>query len=116
MASALPQRVRHQIIEQKSKGASFVDIAQSQQLSYSSVRNIWKRFKAEGIQGLEPHYNKCGSSGTKQHSLMYRAAVWLKRHHQSWGAALICILLKERYKDASVPGERTLQRWFKAQR
>src|SRR5439155_5480636 len=60
-------------------------------------------------------YNKCGSSGTKQHSLMYRAAVWLKRHHQSWGAALICILLKERYKDASVPGERTLQRWFKAQ-
>jgi hypothetical protein len=43
---------------------------------------------------------------------MQRAALWLKRLHPGWGAALIRLVLKERYRRACLPGERTLQRWF----
>lgn len=114
MPSALSCCMRQHIIEQKSKGMSLVDIAEQNHLSYSTVRNIYKRFKTDGLQALAPHYNNCGSSSPKYDVAIYRAAVWLKRHHQDWGAALIRIVLQERYADAVLPGERTFQRWFKA--
>jgi transposase len=114
MGCALPESVRRQIIEEQSKGMTLVDIAVQNQLSYSTVRNVYQRFKAGGLQGLAPHYERCGSTGPKSEPFIYRAAVWLKRHHQDWGAALIRIVLQERYADAVLPGERTFQRWFKA--
>jgi transposase len=115
MPSALLPCIRQQIVEQKSRGLSLLDIAEQNHLSYSTVRNIYKRYKTQGIQGLKPLYNHCHRPGPKPDALHYRAAVWLKRRHSDWGAAFIIVKLQQRYTDMALPTERTLQRWFKAQ-
>jgi hypothetical protein len=107
--------VRQQIIELKTKGSSLQSIAKEQQLGYATLLRLWKRYKAAGTSGLTPHYNVCGpAAGPRCAPLIYRAATWLKRCHLDWGAALIQVILKDRYKDMIVPAERTLQQWFRA--
>src|SRR4051794_24157204 len=111
MGSALPMHIRFMIIEQYSQGnTTLLDIAKQQALSYSTVRNIWKRYKAAGSGGLIPHYNQGGPSKPKSEALIYRSALWLKRHHPLWGAALIRTLMQQRYIHLTIPSERTLQR------
>lgn len=117
MPCALPLVVRQQIIELKIKGSSLQSIAKEQQLGYATLLRLWKRYKAEGISGLTPHYNNCGpAAGPRCVPLIYRAAVWLKRCHPDWGAALIGVILKDRYKDMTVPAARTLQHWFRTRK
>ena len=117
MPTALPVAVRQQIIELKSKGCTLQSIAQQQHLSYATLCHVWQRYKTTGSSGLAPHYDKCGPApGPKCAALIYRAALWLKRGHQDWGAALIQLTLQDRYKNMAVPSERCLQRWFKAQK
>jgi len=115
MPCALPMTVRQQVIELRTKGSSLQSIAIEQQLSYSTLLRLWKRYKAEGTVGLTTHYNNCGPvAGPRCSPVIYRAAVWLKRCHPDWGAALIRVILKDRYKDLAIPSERTLQQWFRA--
>lgn len=117
MPSALSLAVRQQVIELKAKGSSLQSIAKEQQLSYATLLRLWKRYKAEGTSGLTPHYNRCGpAAGSRCAPLIYRAALWLKRCHPNWGAALIGVILKDRYQDMAVPAERTLQHWFRAKK
>ena len=117
MPDALPIAIRQQIIELKCKGCTLQSIAQEWHLSYSTVCQVWQRYKAAGSSGLAPHYDKCGPArGPKCAVLIYRAALWLKRGHPDWGAALIRLTLQDRYKNMAVPSERCLQRWFKAQK
>lgn len=116
MPNALPIDVRQQIIEQFSKGFSLLAIAQSLNLSYTTVRRVYKRYNTLGVKGLKPHYEHCGRPAAYLGTLLERAALYLKRHHPSWGAALIGLILQQRYSPLVPPGERTLQRWFKAHR
>jgi hypothetical protein len=118
MPCALPIAVRQQIIELKTKGSSLQSIAKEQHLSCSTLYRLWQRYKAEGTSGLIPHYNNCGpATGVPRcTALIYRAAVWLKRCHPNWGAALIRVRLQERYKDTDVPAERTMQQWFRTKK
>lgn len=115
MPVALTDAIRRHIAEQITKGCSLVEIAVNNNLSYCTVRKISKRFKQEGIQGLTPRYNHCGRTASKGDRFFYRATGWLKRLHPDWGAALIRLIMQERYTDVVLPAERTLQRWFKAQ-
>jgi helix-turn-helix protein len=118
MPCALPLAVRQQIIELKSKGSSLQSIANEQHLSYATLSRLWKRYKAEGTNGLTPHYNACGPAAgiSRCAPVIYRAVVWLKRCHPDWGAALIRLCVQDRYKDMVVPAERTLQQWFRAKK
>jgi helix-turn-helix protein len=119
MLGALPMDVRQHIIELKNKGNSLQSIVNELHLCYATVQRLWKRYKAEGVSGLSPHYNQCGpaAAGIPRYApLVYRAALWLKRCPPDWGAALIQLSIKDRYSDVAVPSERTLQRWFKAKR
>jgi hypothetical protein len=114
MPCALPMMVRQQVIELRTKGSSLQSIAIEQQLSYSTLQRLWKRYKAAGTGGLAPDYNNCGpAAGPRCAPTVYRAAVWLKRCHLDWGAALIRVVLQDRYQDMKVPSERTLQQWFR---
>jgi transposase len=118
MGGALPIHIRSLIIEALNKGDStLIAVARQQGLSYSTVRKLWKRYKAEGSSGLKPHNERCGPRQPKKEALFYRCALWLKRHHPGWGAALIRVILQDRYGStvASLPCVRTLQGWFKAQ-
>ena len=114
MGSALTMSMRQLVIEEKTKGKSLLVISEQYHLSYSTLRNLWKRYQVEGAQGLVPHYKSCGPSKPKSNALIYRAALWLKRQHEQWGAPLIRLILQERYPHILVPSARTLQRWFKA--
>jgi transposase len=113
MPIPLPMHVRHQIVEEFCKGKKLIDIAQRYHLCYSTVRGLCKRYKQQGVKGLQPHYDNCGRPKSTT-ALIHRAALWLKRLHPGWGAALIRIILKNRYRRAPLPGERALQRWFHA--
>jgi transposase len=116
MGGALPMHLRSLIVEQYSQGnTTLLAISQQHGLSYATVRTIWKRYKAQGSVGLIPHYNHCGPSKPKSEEVIYRCALWLKRHHPLWGAALIRTILRQRYVHLTLPSERTLQRWFKAE-
>ena len=116
MGGALPMHIRTLISAQYSEGnTTLLAIAAQQGLSYSTVRNIWKRYKTGGPEGLMPRYNHCGPRQPKTDALIYRSALWLKRHHPDWGAALICTLMQQHYQQRTTPSERTLQRWFKSQ-
>ena len=62
MGGALEMHIRSLIIEQLTKeGCSMIAVSKEHGLSYSTVRRLWKRYKAEGISGLKPHYDQCGS-------------------------------------------------------
>ena len=116
MGGALPMHIRSLIIEQLTKADnSMIAVCTEHGLSYSTIRRLWKRYKAEGISGLKPHYDQCGSHQPKGEALIYRCALWLKRHHPNWGAPVIGVVLHDRYPQKSLPSERTMQRWFKAQ-
>src|SRR3954468_1574253 len=115
MGGALPMHIRSLIIEQLTKeGSSMIAVSKEHGLSYSTIRKLWKRYKQEGTHGLKPHYERCGPQQPKSEGLIYRCALWLKRHHPNWGAGMILVLLHNRYPQKSLPAERSLQYWFKA--
>lgn len=116
MGGPLPMHIRSLIIEQLTKAdSSMIAVCKEHRLSYSTIRRLWQRYKTEGISGLKPHYDQCGCRQPQGETLIYRCALWLKRHHPDWGAAAIGVVLHDHYPQKSLPSERTLQRWFKAQ-
>src|SRR4051794_33886990 len=115
MGGALPMHLRSLIIEQLTKaGCSMIAVSKEHGLSYSTVRKLRKRYQEEGINGLKPHYERCGPQQPKSEALIYRCALWLKRHHTNWGAGVILVLLHDHYPQIHLPTERSLQYWFKA--
>jgi hypothetical protein len=115
MRGPLPMHIRSLIIEQLTKAnSSMIAVCTEHGLSYSTIRRLWKRYKAEGISGLKPHYDQCGSHQPKCEALIYRCALWLKHLHPDWGAAVIQVVLHDHYPQKSLPSERSMQRWFKA--
>jgi Homeodomain-like domain len=112
MPVALSLTLRQLIVSEKKKGKTLVQISDHYHLSYTTVCRVYGRFKAQGKQGLLTCYGNCGArQPCWQQALMRRAAVWLKRLHPLWGAALIRVLLQQRYNQR-IASERTLQRWF----
>src|SRR3954469_11998320 len=89
MGGALPMHIRSLIIEQLTKeGSSMIAVSKEHGLSYSTIRKLWKGYKKEGTHGLKPHYERCGPQQPKSEGLIYRCALWLKRHHPNWGAGM----------------------------
>ena len=113
MPLALATAVRRRIVEAHLKGESLKAIAVRENLSYSSVRVYWRRYRQRGLEGLAPSYQQCGRKGPSNTDLIYRAARYLKFRHRQWGAALIHLKLEQRYPNCRLPSVRTLQRWFK---
>jgi transposase len=114
MPQPIPVATREMIVSCHEKGESLVAIANDLKMSYWTARHIWRRYRDDGPDGLKPGYDRCGPSGPLSDRLIYRAALWLRRRHRSWGAGLIRVLLTKRYGKDRVPTVRSLQRWFKA--
>lgn len=77
---------------------------------------MWGRYKQFGDDGLEANYKNCGPRTKRLAPLMFRATVWLKRLHPTWGAGRILVRLLDRYDPTDVPSERTMQNWFKQEK
>src|SRR5712691_7340837 len=112
MPCPVPVPVRRAIVQRHQEGASLRGIARELHLARDTVRRIWRRYRDQGPAGLAPRYAPCGRRGPRSSRLLFRATVWLRRRHPSWGAGLIRLLLQQRWPDRPVPHERTLQRWL----
>ena len=89
MGQALSLSVREQIVQLHESGKTLTSIASDLGLSYSGVRQIWKRYQVHGLGGLGDSYSNCGQSGPRFSPLIVRAACWLKRLNPDCGAPLI---------------------------
>lgn len=115
MASAIPVPIRREIVARHQQGETLHEIAEALGFSFWGVRKIWRAYRDHAAAGLTIGYPRSGRSGVRSERLVYRAAVWLKRHHPGWGAGLIRVMLQERYPNKRLPHKRTFERWFRAQ-
>lgn len=115
MASAIPIPIRREIVSRHQQGETLRSIAKELDYSYWGVRKIWRAYRDQGEPGLAISYAHSGRSGVRSERLIYRAAVWLKRHHPGWGAGVIRVMLQERYPLKQLPHQRTIERWLRAQ-
>ena len=113
MGKAISMHLRELIVKDRESGKSLMQISQEQNLSYSTVRNLWKRYQQVGIKGLAPNYSNCGPKQVKTAYPIYRRVMWLKRRHPKWGAPYIRTLLQQRYPTMVLPSARTMQLWFR---
>src|ERR1700741_3695593 len=102
--------IREMIVKKHKEGRSLREIAQQLSISQSPERQIWRRYRDRGEEGLKPDYQRGGRRGPRTEKLIYRAAIYLKKRHPKWGAKLIKVTLKKKWPTAQVPHERTLQR------
>jgi transposase len=118
MGKALSLMLREQICELRDKGICPKEISEQLSIPYNTVKTLCKRFKKEGMKGLQPNYSNCGRK-VLAHVIGFKATVLEKRHnHESWGAPRIHVELK-RSKDctenqASQVSIRTIQRWYRS--
>jgi transposase len=112
MPRAIPLPTRQDIVQRHQEGASLRRIAEELSLPFSTVRQIWRRFRDHGEAGLPANYAACRRPGPRSARRVHRAALWLRRRHPDWGGGLIRLLIAQRWPDEPVPHERTLQRWF----
>ena len=111
MPKPIAVMIRHQIIQRHEAGDSLTQIAHSLDMPYERVRNVWRLSRHEGR--IEPHYAACGRRGVQASQRVYRAALFLKRLHPTWGAGLIRQVMLDKWPQEELPHERTLQRWFR---
>lgn len=114
MPTAIAVPIRQQMIELRTQGKSYQQIAEQLSQSPHSVRGICRRWRKLGAAGLAPSYERCGHRQIHFARLMWRAAIYLKRRHPDWGGGFIRLQLQQRWSGQPIPCERTLQRWFRA--
>jgi hypothetical protein len=113
MPQAIPVPVRQTIVSHHEAGEPLSAIAARLHLSPWSVRQIWRRYRDGGAARLVPDYARCGPREPHTPRCLYRAALWLRRRHPTWGAVVIRLALQQHWPTAPLPHERTLQRWFR---
>ena len=111
MPKPIPVAIRRQIVERREGGERLKGIANDLMMPYESVRKVWGVYRREGR--IHANYQACGKREVKASQRVYRAAIWLKRQHPTWGAPLIRQVIREKWQAERVPHERTLQRWFR---
>jgi hypothetical protein len=114
MPRAVPLPLREQMVQFRNQGHSLVEIAHMLEMSYRTVREIWRRYRQQGEAGLQIHYEHCGPRGIQFPVALHEAALSLKREHPRWGGGLIRVELAPLFPDQPLPAVRTLQRWFRA--
>ena len=110
MPRAIAVAVRRQIVERHRGGERLSSIARDLSIPYESLRKVWRSYRHSGQ--LTPNYQACGRRGVRASRRVYRAAIWLKRLHPTWGAGLIRQVIQEQWANEKVPQARSLQRWF----
>ena len=111
MPAAKPLHIRQEIVDRREQGESFRSISDEMKLSYDSVRQIWQHWQTH--QQLEPNYDACSHPGIRKPQAVWERALALKQEHPRWGAVLIRLHLEDEFGADDLPGERTLQTWFR---
>ena len=113
MSHPTPVPVRQLIVQRAAQGQSAGLIARCLGLVPRTVRRLVQRLRRQGPKALA---TSCPSR-PYQHPPQFRAfveeALQLRREHPTWGAGLVCVMLRRDYPADPIPAERTLQRWFR---
>lgn len=112
MGQATSLAHRKAIVALREEGKTHSTISVELSLPLSTVKLIWLRYKRDGEKGLATNYHNSGVKTIRSDKVLYRATLWLRRLHPTWGAGRIRIGLLSRYDASIVPSERTMQRWF----
>lgn len=105
---------RQMLIQLKGEGKNLSEISELLNVPYSTLRNLWHRYRHLGVEKLAAEYANCGRLAPDRSNLVYRASLWLKYLHPQWGSPLIHYHLSQRYGLEAMVSIRTLQRWYKA--
>jgi transposase len=98
------------------KGSSLSEISHELSVSYGAVKKIWAIYQKEGVDGLRPHYDRCGVVVRSAESQgIYTEALRLRKCHETWGADRIRVEMLAQYGN-DAPSVRTLQRWYRERR
>jgi transposase len=86
-------------------------ISQELGVDYDTVL-IWvKRFSAEGEQGLQPRYDRCGRKSVVNDPVRARALA-LRDQHEEWGAEYIRLELSRQLPEKHLVQPNQIRRWL----
>jgi transposase len=112
MATPIPYSTRLKIVKLRQGGQSYAKIAKAVGYSADGVRKIWQRYEAKGYEGLKTSYENSGIRSP--YSEIKELVAQEKTGDQ--GAPYIRSLLLSLHPDKVIPHERTIQRWWEAER
>lgn len=110
MGQAKSLAIRHEVILLKKAGRTNVQIAESLQLGLGTVKNLYKRYLAEGESGLSSNYSRCGRRVDAKGEIAFRLVRLLKHLHPDWGVPLIVLKIGEKYPQIRLRSIRQYQR------
>jgi hypothetical protein len=112
MAAPVPLPLRRALWQRLQQGQSPAAIAQALQLAPRTVRHLLHRLRQHGADALAPSYHRSDHPHDPTTQTLYEQTLAWRRDHPNWGAGLLRVLLQRDYPKATVPCERTLQRWL----
>jgi len=110
MPRAIAVPVRLAMRRAWQQGRSIGELSARFGVPVRTVRHLVRLFRDE--ETLQPAYDRCGRAAATA-SPWIEEALRLRQQHAGWGAGLIRVLLHEKYPEAPLPCERTLQRWMR---
>ncbi len=114
MPAPLPPTTRRLILLRSRRGQTAAAIADALHLCPRTVRHLLQRARDPASpQGTA--YRPGPGRPADDHPLRAQALA-LRQQHPTWGAGYIRVRLATEADPATVPSERTLQRWFRRQR
>jgi len=112
MPKSLSMATRLSIIEHHQKGENISSLSRKFKINRGTIRELIKRHKEEGAEGLRPKYEFCGKKRPDEEDFIFRAVRCFRAWHPGWGAEKIRCELRLRDKNIKLPSVRTMNRWF----
>jgi transposase len=110
---------REAIVQYRQEGISMTEISETLGISYSSVRDLCKRYSesqktdAPLKSVLTPQYSKCGIKKEKYSVEVVDSVLLLKTEHTRWGAPRLLAELERQVQGKKLPSIRSVGRWFR---
>lgn len=115
MGKAIPEQVRRQIIDMHKSGKNATEISDELQMNYPGVSKVIRLHRTIGESSFEVNYHRCGRKSVYDTAIREKVNAALAEN-AALGAPIIRSRLLVSCEDpSSVPHERTIQRWWKAE-
>ena len=100
---------RLQAIQRWQAGEKKSCISRLLEIDYHTLLLWIRRFQSEGLPGIKVKYDSCGRKAMTSEQVTERTKQ-LRQTHQEWGGGYIRLNLLREFPEATIPGERQLQR------
>lgn len=104
--------IRQSILASYKRGEKIAAISRKYNVSRKTIYTLIEREKANGLEGLKPHYQNCGKSRPQIENFIFRAVRCMRTWHPAWGAEKIHAEICQMRPELDLPHHRTFNRWF----